>query len=230
MPTFQRAAEWNNWTDSERLLQLAGHLRGKARQEFSLLSSDHKATFDNAITAMGSRLDPGSRALAAQDFRHAAQGPQETVADYILRLEKIFRRAYGREQMTEETKKTLLHGQLQEGLKYVLMKAPAVSGAQDYQGLCMAAKNEERRLSELTKRQQYLRDHSDVTDRLHKRHDKSVPGKQPMGDSNPTRFNRGKNLSSNASSCRYPTTSMNTMKRCYICDNVGHLQPIVVRT
>ena len=53
---------------------------------------------------------------------------------------------------TEETRKTLLHGQLQEGLKYVLMKAPAVSGARDYMELCTAAKNEERRLSELNKR------------------------------------------------------------------------------
>ena len=57
--------------------------------------------------------------------------------------------------MTEETRKTLLHGQLQEGLKYVLMKAPAVSGARDYR---TTAKNEERHLSELNKRQQYLRD------------------------------------------------------------------------
>ena len=133
-------------------------MRGKARQEFSLLSSDDKATFSSTTVAMRSRLDAGSCALAAQDFRHATQGPQETVSDYILRLEKIFRRAYGREHMTEETRKTLLHGQLQEGLRYALMKAPAVSGAQDYQELCTAAKNEERRLSELNKRQQYLRD------------------------------------------------------------------------
>ena len=53
--------------------------------------------------------------------------------------------------MTEETRKTLLHGQLQEGLRYALMKAPAVSGARDYQELCTAAKNEERRLNELIK-------------------------------------------------------------------------------
>ena len=31
LPTLERAAEWNGWTDSERLLQLAGHLRGKTR-------------------------------------------------------------------------------------------------------------------------------------------------------------------------------------------------------
>ena len=35
LPTFERVAEWNNWSDSECLLQLAGHLKDKARQEFS---------------------------------------------------------------------------------------------------------------------------------------------------------------------------------------------------
>jgi len=49
----------------------------------------------------------------------------------------------------------LLYSQLQEGLQYTLMKAPSVSGAQDYQQLCMAARNEEHCLNDLAKRQQY---------------------------------------------------------------------------
>ena len=32
-PMFERAASWNGWTEQDRLLQLAGHLRGKALQE-----------------------------------------------------------------------------------------------------------------------------------------------------------------------------------------------------
>ena len=56
--------------------------------------------------------------------------------------------------MSGETRDTLLHGQLQEGLKYDIMKAPSVSGAQTYKQLCLAAKNEEKRLAEL-KRQHY---------------------------------------------------------------------------
>ena len=45
--------------------------------------------------------------------------------------------------MTEETKNTLSHGQLQEGLKYALPKAPAVPSARGYQELSLtAAKNE----------------------------------------------------------------------------------------
>ena len=51
-------------------------------------------------------IDPGSRTLAAQDFRHIRQGKDEPVTDW----------------MTKETKDTLLHGQMQDGL----MKEPAV--------------------------------------------------------------------------------------------------------
>ena len=65
LPTFERAADWNSWNDAERLLQLAGHLRGKARQEFSLLTSDERSTFDKAKNAMRNRLEVGSKALSS---------------------------------------------------------------------------------------------------------------------------------------------------------------------
>ena len=59
---------------------------------------------------MRNRLDPGSRVVAAQDFRHVAQRDGESVSDYIRRLEQLFRRAYGHEGMSDETRDTLLHG------------------------------------------------------------------------------------------------------------------------
>ena len=59
--------------------------------------------------------------------------------------------------MSAETRDTLLHGQLQEGLRQEIMRAPAVSGAQSYRKLCLAARNEEKRPAELRKRQQYQR-------------------------------------------------------------------------
>jgi hypothetical protein len=54
--------------------------------------------------------------------------------------------------MSAETWDTLLHGHLQEGLKYEILKGPAVSGAQS---VCLVAKNEEKRQAELHKRAQY---------------------------------------------------------------------------
>ena len=82
------------------------------------------------------------------------------------------------------------------------MKAPAVSGAQGYQELCTAARNEERRLNELNKRQQYLRESAPETDTScqHRRHGRSghnrthgirnpatLPQGRAEGDSGPTR-------------------------------------------
>ena len=41
------------------------------------------------------------------------------------------------------SREMLLYGQLQEGLLLTLMESPAVSGAQNYKELCIAAKREE---------------------------------------------------------------------------------------
>ena len=65
------------------------------------------------------------------------------VANIIRRLERMFTLAYGQDGMSLKTRQTLLHGQLQKGLRYNLTKAPAVSGAQTYPELCMATKNQE---------------------------------------------------------------------------------------
>ena len=37
LPSLERAATWNEWTNDEMLLQLAGYFRGKARQEWNLM-------------------------------------------------------------------------------------------------------------------------------------------------------------------------------------------------
>ena len=126
LPTFERAAHWNSWSEDEKLLQLAGYLRRKALQEWNLLSGTQKSSFTVATEEMQNRLDPGSKAQAAQDFQHTVQSHKESVSDFICRLEQVFRRAYGKEQISTETRDTLLHGQLQEGLSDVLIRAPAV--------------------------------------------------------------------------------------------------------
>ena len=154
LPALKRAAAWNDWSEDETLIQLAGHLRGRALQEWNLLG-DECLTYDAAVKALRSRLDFGSRQIAAQEFRHCAQSEGEKVGDYIRRLEKTFRVAYGRDAIMAETRDALLYGQLHEGLLYQLMEAPAVSGATSYTSLCLAAKNEEWRQAELKKRKQY---------------------------------------------------------------------------
>ena len=138
-----------------KLIQLAGHLRGRAWQEWILLEEEEKATFTGAIKAMREVLDPGSKILAAQDFQHTTQEETESVSSFVRRLERMFRVAYGADKLSSETRAAFLYGQLQEGLKHNLMHSPNVSGTLTYKELVMAAKNEERRQSELKKRKQY---------------------------------------------------------------------------
>ena len=121
-----------------------------------LLSEEERATFDAAVQALRERLYPGGKVMAAQDFRHCSQSEDEPVSDFIRRLERTFRLAYGHDKMSTETRHALLHG---EGLRQRVMEAPAVSGATTYTMLCHAAKNEERRQAELKKRKQYQTDH-----------------------------------------------------------------------
>ena len=159
IPTLRRTADWNGWTEGDLLIQLAGHLKGRALQEWNLIHDDEKKTYSQATAALRGRLDPGSRIMAAQDFRHASQEEHEKVADFIRRLEQLFKLAYGRDPISRETRSTLLYGQLQEGLVHRIMESPAVSGATDYQSLCLAAKSEEKWLAEIKKRRQYRTEH-----------------------------------------------------------------------
>ena len=83
LPSLRRASKWNDWTEEELLLQLAGHLHGRALQECGLLEESSKATYSSAVESLCARLDPGSRMLAAQDFHHAHQGDDESTANFI---------------------------------------------------------------------------------------------------------------------------------------------------
>ena len=106
LPSFERASLWNAWSEEEQMIQLAGHLKGRALQEWNLLSSDQRATYARATEALRSRLDSISKTVAAQDFRHATQREGESVSDFIRRLERTFRSAYGRDLMSTETRET----------------------------------------------------------------------------------------------------------------------------
>ena len=154
-PSLQRASTWNGCTEEEELIQLAGSLRGHALQEWNLLPDSDRSNFESGVKSLCARLESGTKAMAAQDFRHCTQREGDGVSDFIVRLEKTFRLAYGHKPMSTETHNTLLYGQLHEGLAIHLMEAPSVSGATDYACLCMAARNEERRQVELQRRRAY---------------------------------------------------------------------------
>ena len=112
-------------------------------QEWNLPSDDKKKkTFEVVVKSLRSRIDAECKAVAAQDFRHLRMGDSESVSDLIRRLERTFRIVYSRDSMSAETRDILLYSQLQEALRYELMRAPAVSGSTKYQKLCVASKND----------------------------------------------------------------------------------------
>ena len=67
-----------------------------------MLEFNNKSTYKDATRALNSCLEHGSKILAAQDFRHLSQKEDESVSDFISRLD-------GRDSMTIETRHTLLH-------------------------------------------------------------------------------------------------------------------------
>ena len=204
LPSLERASVWNAWTAEERLMQLAGHLKGRALQEYNLLRAEERESFESAVEALRGRLDPGSKAVAAQDFRHATQKDSESVADFVRRLERMFRIAYGRDPMSNETRDTLLYCQLQEGLRYELMRGPAVSGATKYQELCVAAKNEEKRLADLRRRQQYSKSSAQS---------RQTQSERAMANPDPPKRPPFGNRSGGGAEA----------KKCFLCKKPGHL-------
>jgi len=142
LPSLQRASRWNGLSHEEQLMQLAGHLHGRALQEWNLLSEEDLSSFDIAVKALCEWLDPSSKVLAGQDFRHTTQGETETVANFIRRLERAFQVAYGNDKMSTDTREAILYGQLREALSLELMKSLSVSGAISYKELCIYVSKE----------------------------------------------------------------------------------------
>ena len=133
LSTLERACMWNSWTGEDNLIQLAGHLRGRALQEYNLIRQEDRNTFAQRVDILHLRIDVGSKAAAVQDFQHIVQSDPESVSYLIQHLELTFRIVYGRSSMSSNTKDTLLYSQMKEGLQLKLMKGPAVSGAMIYQ-------------------------------------------------------------------------------------------------
>ena len=103
-----RASRWNGWSPEEKLIQLAGHLRGRAESEWNLLGDDDVCDFDTAVWNLKECLDPCSKVLAGQDFRRTVQGDNEIVPNFICRLEKSCCIAFGSDGLSKETKEAML--------------------------------------------------------------------------------------------------------------------------
>ncbi len=52
LPALRRAGSWNDWSEEELLIQLAGHLRGRALQEWTLMDPSDRPNFETAIKSL----------------------------------------------------------------------------------------------------------------------------------------------------------------------------------
>ena len=100
-----------------------------------------------------------------------------------------------------DTKEAFLYRQLQDGLHPELMHNPSVSGALTYQELCMAARNEEKRQTELQKRRMY----------------------QPVGRDQHVNSQLSRNRNRQPPSRQLIQNTLNISKQCYNCGKLRHL-------
>ena len=212
LPSLERAAQWNGWSMQDRLIQLPGYLKDRALQEWHLLGREEQQSYSTAVSALQSRLDPRNRTMAAQEFRHSMQCHGESAAEFIRRLEKAYQVAYGKDSLNKDTRDALLYGQLYEGLRYELMRAPTVSGTKSYQELCVAAKGEEHRLAALRQRQQY-KPQGEPSSRTPRTNSGQSGPRGPSQDSG----------SAGTRKAATPDTTTGAQVICYNCGKPGHL-------
>ena len=92
LPLLRGAADWNEWSNEETFIQLAGYLKGRALQEWELLDDEYSHDWLEAVKMLQNRLEHGQHSMAAQEFKSRNN---ESVSDFIVRLERTFRIAYG---------------------------------------------------------------------------------------------------------------------------------------
>ena len=207
LPSLERASTWNGWSMIEKLMQLPGYLKGRALQEWSLLSptvqQDYTAAIDlDWIRRTGPWLPrsfaipPSARGRVSQTSSDVSRRPSKWPTARILSI---------------PTRDALLYSQLYDGLRYNLMRGPTVSGSQNYRELCVAARGEEHRLAALQQRHQ-LKPPTETSGR----------SKKPdAGQTN----SRGSNQDTTSSLSRKqaPSSVMSeTQVICYNCGMPGH--------
>ena len=84
--TLEQAATWNKWIPDETFMQLAGHLKGRASQEWKLLLSEDRSSYQNAVRVLIEKLDPGNQTIATLDFRHTSHRVHSYPVNHYLTL------------------------------------------------------------------------------------------------------------------------------------------------
>ena len=52
LPSLHRASQWNGWSSEEQVIQLAGHLKGRAQQEWNLLGEGQVQNYEEGVQVL----------------------------------------------------------------------------------------------------------------------------------------------------------------------------------
>jgi len=139
--TLKRAATWNGWTPDETLMQLAGHLRGRASQEWQLLLPESRTSYQVAVKALREKLDPGNGSF--RFLPHLTTIKWNGIRLYYKVGESNPDGLWNVAIWTTPGRSSVSI----DGVPSV--SGDQNSGAQNYKELCLADKKEERRFAEL---------------------------------------------------------------------------------
>ena len=92
---FETVATWNGWMETEKGLQLATCLRGKAQKVLSELKPSQKSDYYTLTSVLAKRFNPPHRENAFRAvFRQRKRQPKESLMDYGCEVSLLAQKAY----------------------------------------------------------------------------------------------------------------------------------------
>ena len=92
---FETVATWNGWTETEKGLQLATCLRGKAQKVLSELKASQKADYAFLVSVLAKRFNPPHRENAFRAvLRQRRRLPKESLMDFGCDVSRLAQKAY----------------------------------------------------------------------------------------------------------------------------------------
>ena len=92
---FEQVAEWNEWNDHEKALQLAMSLRGVAQRVLGELPREILCHYETLKSVLMQRFCPPERVTAYRcEFRNRRRNREESVVEYGYALKRLASRAF----------------------------------------------------------------------------------------------------------------------------------------
>lgn len=113
---FEVCAEWNKWTEKQKMQQLYVSLRGKARNVIRHDGEEKTITYKELVKRLEQRFSPdGQKNLYLAMLRNRQQKPKETLQEYTEAIRKLVHRAY--KELPEEARDRIASDHFMGNLK-----------------------------------------------------------------------------------------------------------------